>query len=443
MILSSSLCLCSLVGSVSAFVQPLSSPPLLTKKQPLQSRTSFDESSLLHHDTILPTEQDEVDFLHLLFQSNNIFPSASSSLLKKNTQRSLTAKGANSEYDLKLGKAMDTLRKDYPDLLISNPDFSIYSNDIQVIDPSGFKIQSLQNYKSYFSVLHMVSKWFYKIDSSQITYKLAYDCARKVIRVSWHAYLIPRSIVKEQYFDGISVYKLDSKTGLIQEHKVERLLLNNEQIPMMSLAELGEFAVVGNTDASRGGDSVVAANGREEEPFYSRNGVGFGNTSVGSSSSRMRRQTSPTVLFAKSSDNDNEFDQTAYDRKNELRRKFGLKPLTPDEYIQLELQVQELELEQLEKQEHVTKTSSSSTTFPTSKKRNIFQSFLNIDTCEDNYDCERPQVCCDLGIKKICCASGMKVFDGIQYQQQMIPVPAIAGRGQPEPDIGSNGETPW
>ena len=48
------------------------------------------------------------------------------------------------------------------------------------------------------------------------------------------------------------------------------------------------------------------------------------------------------------------------------------------------------------------------------------------DTCESNFDCERPEICCDFGFKKMCCASGTPVIDGVfgrSYQPALVPVP--------------------
>ena len=36
------------------------------------------------------------------------------------------------------------------------------------------------------------------------------------------------------------------------------------------------------------------------------------------------------------------------------------------------------------------------------------------DGCETNYDCERPMVCCDLIVARVCCSSGL----GLGPQQQ-------------------------
>jgi len=54
----------------------------------------------------------------------------------------------------------------------------------------------------------------------------------------------------------------------------------------------------------------------------------------------------------------------------------------------------------------------------------ILHSFLNSvfqSTCESNYDCDRPQVCCDFGYKKMCCTSG-KTTKEFQLEYATVPV---------------------
>ena len=42
-----------------------------------------------------------------------------------------------SEYDLNLGTAIDTLRRDYPKLFVEKPDLSIFTPTVELFDPSG------------------------------------------------------------------------------------------------------------------------------------------------------------------------------------------------------------------------------------------------------------------------------------------------------------------
>merc|ERR1712232_812425 len=74
------------------------------------------------------------------------------------------------EYELNLGKALDTLRSDYPKIFESCPDFSIYDNSLEVIDPSGVTLHGLNNYKNFFRVLRGIVSFFYCADKSTITF---------------------------------------------------------------------------------------------------------------------------------------------------------------------------------------------------------------------------------------------------------------------------------
>jgi len=59
------------------------------------------------------------------------------------------------------------------------------------------------------------------------------------------------------------------------------------------------------------------------------------------------------------------------------------------------------------------------------QREGVFQSFMGSmfqDTCQSNFDCNRPEVCCDFGFKKICCSSGNTNRD-IENELALIPVP--------------------
>ena len=76
--------------------------------------------------------------------------------------------------------------------------------------------------------------FLYDRSLSQLTFKIIYDCARKDIRIAWHAYLVPRAIYGGEgnaiYIDGISVYVLNRSSGLIMQHRVDNLLLNDTPV---------------------------------------------------------------------------------------------------------------------------------------------------------------------------------------------------------------------
>lgn len=137
------------------------------------------------------------------------------------------------EFELKLGKAMDTLRKDYPVMLKQKPDFSIYHKDISVTDPSGVQLSGLTSYKNSFRFLQGIVGLLYNVDRSSIHFRMVYDFARQSIRISWNAELVPKIVGNRRnslYIDGISVYNVDADSGKIVEHKVERMLINNTPV---------------------------------------------------------------------------------------------------------------------------------------------------------------------------------------------------------------------
>jgi len=324
------------------------------------------------------------------------------------------------EFELKLGKALDTLRKDYPKILTEDPDYSIYHENIEVIDPSGVKLHHLKNYKGFFSLLHTVVNLFYCIEQSGLTFRLSYDWARKNIRVSWNASLTPRAImggIKNQlHVDGISVYEIDRESGLLTEHRVEQLLVNNAPV----LEPQGIFVTVRNL-ATEGPESIPVLSSNSGNTVFEFRGptIGFGG-----------RPTS--LLFSQGDDSESHplFDQKSFDAKNQSRKKFGLKPLSPSEFVEIETQVAEMEKLQRAKAASWTAAETANRQ-PKKEKSPLSKIFGNIfdDTCESNFDCQRPEVCCDLGFKKMCCSSGQKIVDGIRGRQpQMAPVPAVAGR---------------
>jgi hypothetical protein len=56
---------------------------------------------------------------------------------------------------------------------------------------------------------------------------MVYDFCRSSIRISWNVVLHPRYLGTPVYADGISYYQLDSTSGKIIEHKIEKLIINN------------------------------------------------------------------------------------------------------------------------------------------------------------------------------------------------------------------------
>lgn len=352
------------------------------------------------------------------------------------------------EFELNLGKAMDTLKKDYPDILTQAPDFSIFDEDLEVVDPSGVTIRGIKNYETSFAVVRTITGFFYSTEDSGLTFRTVFDCTRNSIRISWNAVLVPKAVyggVRNQvHVDGISVYEMDRKTGMIIQHRVENLLVNGNPVHAPK-------GVVYALSKEVAGASVAGAGGF---------GIGQGSlpstTSTTTAKSKgfqlefrppkiFSRGYSPlfTMTSSASSDdesgNNNNFDEDAYQRKNDTRRKYGLPSLSPEEFMKIEAEVRQLELVQQQKQQQAAQQNAAALAAEEKKKKrgsflkNMMGDVLT-DTCESNYDCERPMVCCDFMFKKVCCASGMKVMNFVPGQMQplRVPIPAKVPRGGPD-----------
>lgn len=315
-------------------------------------------------------------------------------------------------------------------MLTQKPDFSIYDPQIEVVDPKGITLHSLKSYKTSFQFLHVIINLFYNPHDSHLTFRLIYDTARKSIRVSWNAILIPRigggDMRHALHVDGISVYEFDRKTGLINQHRVEHLLINDAPVE----APNGIFRAIANyATAGPDAESIPVWNVEGNHngkilnvfEFRSMQGIGSDNT-----------QSSLFSSTETASEGDFQhplFDKEAFDRKNASRKKFGVPPLTPDEYVQIQAEVKAMEVAQ--RQKSIGSTATTEIAKSKESKGNILGKLLGNmlkDTCESNFDCERPEVCCDLGFKKMCCSSGMRIFDP-QPGLQSIPVRVVADDG--------------
>lgn len=115
-------------------------------------------------------------------------------------------------------------------------DYSIYHEDIAVVDPSGVQSTGIDTYKSSIKFMQQFINFWFQQDKQHTTasglqYRLVYDFARSSIKVSWHVTLIPKMpLGKPLHIDGISMYKLDSDLGKINEHRFESMSINNTPI---------------------------------------------------------------------------------------------------------------------------------------------------------------------------------------------------------------------
>jgi hypothetical protein len=410
------------------------------------------------------------------------------------------------EFEIHVGRAMDVLRSDYPTVLTQNPDFSIYDKELEVIDPAGVTLHGISNYKAVFKLLHAVIGVFYCPERSCMSYRMCYDKARQNIRIHWNAQVIPRVIFggahSTLHVDGISIYEVSRVTGNVTQHRIEKLMINDRMVmpeqgvvtalrgyaAQKNVAPIPVFNYHNQMELDRSQSAMPKTTSvspdeevytltsptsptdcenpaRNDEPLvvlfqpwplasasrpslFAEDGgrtslslspSSSSSASSSSMSSETKLEMSQTTSSAFNSDN---LDWEALERKNASRKKFGLPPLSPEEFLDLQKQVEELDSVQRER----AAASAAEIAAANKKKEKESNGFLkkmlgNVleDTCESNFDCERPQVCCDFGFKKMCCTSGMRVVDGPRSRQgQLAEVPVIANPN-PYPPMGRPG----
>ncbi|CAO2036467.1 unnamed protein product [Urochloa humidicola] len=140
-----------------------------------------------------------------------------------------------SDFYLNLGTAVRTLRDDLPDILIREPNYDIYREDITFVDPLN-TFHGIDNYKTIFWALRFHGRLLFReigLDVSRI-----WQLTENSIVVRWELWGTPR-VPWESYgcFTGTSRYKVD-RNGKIYEHKVDNLALDFPR----SVAKVGSIA---------------------------------------------------------------------------------------------------------------------------------------------------------------------------------------------------------
>ena len=326
-------------------------------------------------------------------------------------------------------------------------EFHIFDKNLEVIDPSGVKLHGLKNYKGAFRLMHAIVQLFYCTERSGLTFRLCYDTARQNIRVSWNAEVVPKAIFggvrTTLHVDGISVYEISRKSGMITQHRIESLVINDTPINPRE----GIFAVLRNEH-----DESVPV-------FSSCSSRGVAHKDNGMPSAFEFRQAQQSSLFATQDSSDEKLSSTAllaateggdgpsgdaypgldwdaYEKKNASRKKFGLAPATPEEFMETEAQVQQLDSQQRRRAASAASSAAEMTKEKSKSRREGFLEKLfgaiGPEACESNFDCKRPEVCCNFGFKKICCSWGNLV--GNQgLERALVPVPADIYRPGQEP----------
>jgi len=200
--------------------------------------------------------------------------------------------------------------------------------------------------------------------------------------------------------------------------------------PFQKVSNIGFAPILTNmlrpVNANRAKPNLATPQGgpsSSHKPLEFRRHVGF-DTGVRSNSSLFSEEKES----ASSGNPDNDdlaslpFDEIAFEAKNIVRKRFSLKPLTPDEFMQIEAKVEEMASIQREK---VSAAKAAAELAKPKKKSNPFGNLFGgilQDTCESNWDCQRPEICCDFVVKKACCNPGGQTVRSTGPEMMPIPV---------------------
>jgi len=319
------------------------------------------------------------------------------------------AHGVESAYQLALGTAIDTLRRDYPGLLTEEPDFSIFTEDVALFDPSGKRLQSIGQYEQVFRALRLLRKT--TMVHSEVTYRLT--VADSMIRVRWVAKLWMRPMVvvpgyksepPRLQLDGISEYELNDE-GAIKLHRLSDIALTDEgaavSAPLSFVWPVPELAV---PELARPFFGQLKA----ALPHAARCGP-IGGAAI-------RRRAPPPQASAASAD---ESEAEGEPRETPMQRAARER--------------QEMASESAARQAMRAPRGEAAPRGGLFGFGALLEESLP-QACETSFDCEAPMVCCDLMVTKVCCSSGIMVGQPrASLQEQLVAIPVQADDPRPGP----------
>eukprot|EP00903_Cladosiphon_okamuranus_P016636 g15344.t1 len=135
--------------------------------------------------------------------------------------------GKSPDFEVNLGKVISTLREDYPRIFFDPPSFDIYTEEIELRDPTGVAFRGISNYKRVFATLRFFRQLF--MNDATTTFRLTYDWSKQQVRVTWNMVLQLKARQRPIYVDGISVYHINSD-GLAYRHDLETVVVNGRAV---------------------------------------------------------------------------------------------------------------------------------------------------------------------------------------------------------------------
>jgi len=314
-----------------------------------------------------------------------------------------------SVFKLNQGRAIDILRHDYPLFFARKPDLSIFTKDVELHDSSGKRLSGLRQYEKVFDLLLFLRRT--TMQDAEVTYRVY--VVDEDIRVRWSAKLWMRdpalgltSVMGSGepavvHVDGVSIYELDYE-GKVCRHRLENILLRGrDAAEPVQLAFAWPHAGLATPAAAipffRSLHDALPAGA---EALFSSSPP-LQHRRVGGDAGRSR----PLQMLAGS-------DETPMERAARERAEDADKAR----------KLAELRMPKMDE-----------------NRRKLFSL---PQPCESSFDCEQPEVCCDLLFGSVCCSGGLLVpkrtDPALQEQAIPIPVPVDRDGGLPPGLRGGN-----
>lgn len=300
-----------------------------------------------------------------------------------------------SEYELNLGRAIDTLRHDYPRFFSHKPDLSIFHRSVELSDPSGKRLQGVSSYERVFDMLRFLRRT--TMSEAEVTYRLVYHDGS--IRVRWCAKMNLRDpalgLTQLNVIDGVSVYDLDVK-GKIRAHRIENIVMSGQDF-----AQPISLGVLWPTTRLATPELAI--------PFFRT----LDTALLDATPQTPRRPQVPNPRAsppqASAVSGETPMQKAAREREEDAAKARQLEELRT----------------------------------PKKKKAGWFD-FGGPQQCETSYDCDEPMVCCDLIVASVCCNGGIMIPTGGDpaLQRQAIPIPVEKDSPFPPGYPGGQGGAP-